>query len=604
MKQSAIWKNIRLFSWRSVFFRYLFSLMFIILLIFVPYTMIIYYVSDDMLASEISAQSSSNALKSKMIFDLLNSSFANHYALAADSTDAAAFLSAEERRIPAAETLSVQNLLRSIKRSDESVEEIMVYSTINKNFITTDRIAAYDGSEPETWINTYRASKLPFLMFPRKLHSDSFDSIFTVQELYDKAGRTIGIFCIQSRYRDFEEMVRQSFGEDPDRIFIVSDLGLILYSNEYSRINTLMFEDPDIYSAFLSAKETEGSTLFWGDSIISVAKSGDSDLILMSFTSRAKILGGYHWLNFLMGIGSMLVLLVAMISALFIAVNHYRSVSSVLRAIQDTEDPDALGKSRLRSEFFYIIHSVASSANKNQELDGELAETIRRLKHAQFCELQAQINPHFVFNTLQLINLSILRETHADTPATRLISLFSQLLHSAYDTDNVIVTVEEEIQNLRTFTEIQSIRYKGRLKTDFQIDEACLSYCTLKLMLQPFAENCMVHGFCSDGREWRLRMTCILQNGNLIFTISDNGCGIPPDQLREIRQKLKSPNIAGQNIGISNVNQRLFLLFGTRSSVQVDSKPGEGTSITIRHPARKDHPMDRVNNRLTGTHPL
>ena len=95
MKQSAIWKNIRLFSWRSVFFRYLFSLMFIILLIFVPYTMIIYYVSDDMLASEISAQSSSNALKSKMIFDLLNSSFANHYALAADSTDAAAFLSAE-----------------------------------------------------------------------------------------------------------------------------------------------------------------------------------------------------------------------------------------------------------------------------------------------------------------------------------------------------------------------------------------------------------------------------------------------------------------------------------------------------------------------------
>lgn len=99
-------------------------------------------------------------------------------------------------------------------------------------------------------------------------------------------------------------------------------------------------------------------------------------------------------------------------------------------------------------------------------------------------------------------------------------------------------------------------------------------------------------------------MTCILQNGNLIFTISDNGCGIPPDQLREIRQKLKSPNIAGQNIGISNVNQRLFLLFGTRSSVQVDSKPGEGTSITIRHPARKDHPMDRVNNRLTGTHPL
>lgn len=597
MKHSAIWSSIRYFSWKSVFFRYLFSLFFIILLVFIPYNIAIYQYSDYMLANEISAQSSNNALKSKMIFELLNSSFPSNYTLASESASTRSFL--ETGAVSPEETRQIQVFLQSMKARDTSIEDLMLYNLKTQSYITTKRADTYHVGQNITWIETYCATKLPFMMFPRKINSADFNAIFTVQEVYDAGGSPVGIFCMQTRYRDFEEMVRQSFGENPDDIYIVSDLGLILYSSDHSRINTLMFEDPDIYSAFISARESEGNTLFWGDSIISVAKSGSSNLILMSFTNREKILGNYHWLNLLMGSGGAVVLLVAVLCALFIALSHYRSVSSVVKAIQSTEHPSDLQyNSKLNSEFFYILHSLAVNADENEKLDQELVQKIQQLKHAQLCELQAQINPHFIFNTLQLINLSILRETHQDTPATRIISLFSQLLHSTYDTGKVIVSVEEEIHNLQMFTDIQSIRYKGRLHAVYDLDSRCLPFCTLKMMLQPFVENCMIHGFQAGKEDWRIEVRCILDGDYLVFTIRDNGCGISPERLKEIREKLSSVRMNGQNIGISNVNQRLMLLFDQKSTVQVDSNAGEGTCITIRHPAVMDHPFLDAEHQL------
>lgn len=217
--------------------------------------------------------------------------------------------------------------------------------------------------------------------------------------------------------------------------------------------------------------------------------------------------------------------------------------------------------------------------------------SLEKLRRAQLGELQAQINPHFIFNTLQLINLSILKRTHEDTVETRLISLLSELLHTSYDTKNFIIPVSEEIHNLEMFTEIQEIRYNGRLKANYHIDEECLDFYTLKLMLQPLAENCIVHGFsqASDRKdEWIIDISCRLDDNFVTFVVKDNGNGMNREQLDEIRNKLSSPNLTNRNIGLPNVNYRLQLLFGSRYTISIDSAPETGTTITIRHPASVD----------------
>ena len=600
MQRLDFLRNIRVFSWKSVFFRYLFSFFLLILIIFVPFCLIFYHYSDYAFSKELAAVSAQNALKSKTIFDLLNSNYSANLTVVSDSEDVQGILQAGTEEVPIQELKRVQTLLQSMKRSDPAVADLMIYGLQNDLCISTESVKRVGTDRSLSWLNTYRATKLPFLIFPRKVDSDTFNYIYTVIELYGADGTTIGIFCSMNRYQNFEQVVHQSFGEDPDKIFIVSELGLILYSSDQDRINTLMFEDPDIYSAYLSARETEGSTLFWGDHIISVAKSSLSNLILMAYNSRTSLMGGYQKLNYFLLTGGVVVFLIAAICSLFIALNHYRSVTSVIRAIQNADEPSQMQiPNRLNSEFFYIINSVISSAQKSQMLDQELVDKIGQLRQAQLSELQAQINPHFIFNTLQLINLSVLRETRKDTPATKVISMFSKLMRSAYDTKRMIVPVREEIENLRLFTDIQSVRYGGRLHTEYEIGPECGGFCTLKLMLQPFVENCMLHGFQNAEQDWKLTIRCRLENGFLIFTIADNGAGIEPERLREIREKLDSPNIQGQNIGITNVRQRLMLLFGGQSAVSVESVPGQGTQVTIRHPAMERHPFEDAQQQIS-----
>ena len=118
-------------------------------------------------------------------------------------------------------------------------------------------------------------------------------------------------------------------------------------------------------------------------------------------------------------------------------------------------------------------------------------------------------------------------------------------------------------------------------------------------MLQPVVENWMLHGFQNAEQDWKLPIRCRLENGFLIFAITVNGAGIEPERLKEIQEKLESPNIQGQNIGITNVRQRLMLLFGAESAVSVESVPGQGTQVTIRHPAMERHPFEDAQQQIS-----
>lgn len=599
MKKNEAWKNIRFFSWDSIFFKYLLSMFFIILIVFVPYIISINQYSNTMLEKEISMQASDNIIKSKKIFDLLTSGFTNNYALVSDDEDVMNFLSASEIATQKQSVERCQKMLKAMQGSDLNYEDVMLYSTINQHYVTTKSIVKFDKNTSPLWINTYRSTRLPFIMFPRKLHSDHYDTIFTVQEIYNSAGVVVGIFAIQMNYSEFQNLVKQSFEEESAKIYIVSDIGLILYSNDSSRINTIAFEHPVIYPAFQATQQTSESSLFWKNYIISVARSNNSKLLLMAFYDKDQMMGNYDLLKNMIELGSITVLVAAIICSLFIAFDHYRSVSNVLKVIKNPANSAALKyNSKFNNEISYIIHFLISSADQKHQLNDALTQKIKQLQQAQLCELQAQINPHFIFNTLQSINLSILRETHQDTPSTKMISLFSELLRSVYDTDHIMVPMGEEVENIKKFIEIQSMRYKGRLHVKYEIDDSCLSFYTLKMIFQPLVENCIVHGFRSSNQEWELSIRCTVEKGYLVINIADNGNGISIEQLKKIRERIQSTDIYGQNIGISNVSQRLKLLFDDDYLICIDSKLGQGTSITIRHPATTNHPIINFKHKL------
>lgn len=582
MKRTSLFRFIRMYGWKSVFFRYLSSSFLIILLIFVPYNLLIFTYMDYVQEQNLVTQSTTIALKSKEIFDLLTSEFFIDYKLASNNEQIRAFLAQE---VPDPDTVRFcQDLIVSMSQDSDIIEEVFLFNPENRKLISSlygevPAPADYD------WTRTYSAVKLPFLMFPRRVNSDTFNYIYLCGELWSPGLDSLGAFCVKLNYARFSDIVNQSFEEKPDQIFIVSDIGLILYSNTPELINTLMFEHKDMYAAFNSARSAEGNTIIYNDSVISVAKSAASHLLLMSYNDRKHLLTDLSSLSPLLPAAGATILLLSLCLALFISIRHYRSVVAVMDTLKDP-DKLKLPKNHMLSEFFYISHTISDISRQNSSISTELDEKIVELKKSQISALQAQINPHFLFNTLQLINFSILSELKRETTATKLLSQLSDLLHYSYDTERYSISVREEIDYTVKYLEIQKVRYKNKLQVLLDIDESCFEFQTLKLILQPLVENCIIHGLKGKETDWQIRLSCRKEKDYILFEIADNGAGIPPEKLSAINASIRQlKQNASDSIGILNIAHRIQLVFGTQCSLRLESVPEEGTSFLLRHRA-------------------
>ncbi|MBQ7840061.1 MAG: histidine kinase [Lachnospiraceae bacterium] len=581
MKKQGIFSFIRQYRWRSVFFRYLSGFFLIILIIFIPYNLLTYSYMDYVQEKEIASQSTTIALKSREIFDLLTSEFFVDYRFAANNAQIQNFFNQDQ---PSESTYSTcLNLLYAMSQDSEVIEETFLYDP-KANHLLSSLSGVADPSN-YSWTLTYSSTKLPFLMFPRKEHSDDFNFIYVCAELSFPGQSYPGVFGAKLNYSEFTDIINRSFEEKPDRIFIVSDIGLILYSDTPELINTLMFEQPDLYTAFNSAKALEGNSIFYDDMVISVAKSSTSNLMLISYNTREHLVKDLSIFSTLLLISAIAILVLSLSLALFISMSHYRSVTAVMNTL---DDPEKLSRTsnQMLSEFFYISHTISDISQKNTTISNELDEKIIALKKSQIAALQAQINPHFLFNTLQLINFSILKEMKRDTIAAKLISQLSDLLHYSYDTEHYAISVEQELKYTLKYLDIQKVRYKNRLQVITDIDESCLEFQTLKLILQPLIENSIIHGLKGKPDDWQICLRCRLENGFLVFEISDNGNGIAPENLSKLNTAIRQlRNETSDSIGIINIAQRLKLVFGNQASMQMESVPGRGTTVILKHKA-------------------
>ncbi|MBD5455230.1 MAG: histidine kinase [Lachnospiraceae bacterium] len=585
-KRKQLWATIKHYGVKSVFFRYIISSLIISTIFILIFTLCItayfYYVRTN----DLSKQSTINALQSKNLFESLTSDFHTNYKLACNSETISHFL--KETDIDTKTILDTRNFITDLLDTSSLLDEIFIYSFQSNYCISSQESVILHNVNYYEWYRTYRSTAIPFLMFPRKNESGIFDTLYICNEMY--SGRQlIGVFCIKINYQKFAELIQNSFVTQPEHILVVSDLGLILYADEPELINTLMFEKEDTYTAFKSAQNVEGNSIIYGDTIIAVAKSELSKLLIMSYIPKESYLRDNPLLPPLfLGMIITSLLLSGFLSLLF-SFWQYRSVANVMEMLNN---PGKLSTSNgLINEFFYIANSVSeisqqsiNIAKKNEDISTELSEKMYLLKTAQIAALQAQINPHFLFNTLQLINLSIIKEIKRDNTATYLVSQLATLVRAAYDTKTYIVLVKEELQITNLYLNIQKTRYKDQLTIEMDIDPECLDIYTVKLILQPLVENSILHGFKEQPAPWKISIRCFKDENYLVYKIHDNGKGFNQKDLAALRNDLSSDRIdRNEKVGVSNVNQRLKLVFGRKCEIHIDSTVNTGSTLTIRH---------------------
>ncbi|OPA80560.1 two-component sensor histidine kinase [Paenibacillus selenitireducens] len=210
-------------------------------------------------------------------------------------------------------------------------------------------------------------------------------------------------------------------------------------------------------------------------------------------------------------------------------------------------------------------------------------------KHAELVALQSQINPHFLYNTLESIRMKAYSMGARDVG--KMVYSLSVMFKSMVK-KNTIVTIEEEIEMCSNYLDLLQIRYEGRLEVEIEM-ERCISGCSIiKLLIQPIVENYIVHGFRSLDEDNRVMIRAARCGERVAITVKDNGLGIPAERLKEIDQMLSASTHlmekSNPSIGIINVHDRIRMNYGEDYGITVFSELGKGTEVRMEIPMLKE----------------
>ena len=236
------------------------------------------------------------------------------------------------------------------------------------------------------------------------------------------------------------------------------------------------------------------------------------------------------------------------------------------------------------------LKTLADSFNSMVGEIGTLVEDINReQKNARDMELrlmQEQVNPHFLYNTLDAITW--LTESGENKQAVQMIQELSSFFRTTLSKGRDLITVREEQEHIRSYLEIQHFRYRDIMEYEITVDEE-IAGCTIqKLTLQPIVENALYHGIKNKRGLGRITVNGLGDGGDMVFTVQDNGIGMTEEELRDLRLRIegKMEPEKKNGFGMAVVQARIRMQYGEGYGLSVDSKYMEGTTVTVRLPAR------------------
>lgn len=293
---------------------------------------------------------------------------------------------------------------------------------------------------------------------------------------------------------------------------------------------------------------------------------------------------------------TLIVFAAALVWSVLLIRNMVRSISIPLGNLCALTKQVANGnfETRVRTGSADEIQTLNDSFNSMTEQIGELVDNIRieqvNQRKTELKLLQAQINPHFLYNTLDTIVW--LAEAEEKNQVVSMVTSLSDFFRTTLSQGRDYITVKEEELHVRSYLKIQKFRYQDILDYRINFPEELYPYSILKLTLQPIVENALYHGIKSKRGKGVICVSArMTDNQDIEFTVSDDGVGMTPEELDDLRERISgrteaaADNIHG--IGLLNVNERIRLNYGSQYGIRVESTYGEGTTVTVLIPAKR-----------------
>ncbi len=287
------------------------------------------------------------------------------------------------------------------------------------------------------------------------------------------------------------------------------------------------------------------------------------------------------------------VVVVLSLVLLYILLTHSRNLSRrIVNPIDKIcERLEAIGKGSLLvcepiqadvEEVQILSDGIESMVGRLKQQIDKNTEQEKQRRRTEFALLQAQMNPHFLYNTLDTIIWLI--ESKEISEAVTMICSLSNYFRFSLSRGKYVITLAEEEQHIRSYLEIQQMRYRDLMDYEIDIPDSVKSFILPKLTLQPLVENALYHGIKISRRKGFIRVTGRLQDDNLILEVADDGSGMTKERLDEVRASIADDRRDG--FGLRTVHQRIQILFGNEYGLDIESTPDNGTNIIMTIPMK------------------
>ena len=259
----------------------------------------------------------------------------------------------------------------------------------------------------------------------------------------------------------------------------------------------------------------------------------------------------------------------------------FKPVQMIVEAVDDKK---SINYHRIKdNEIKDVVKSILLMVNDNEKMREELQRSLSMYNKLQMIALQNQVNPHFINNTLNMINIAGSRIYGRRNEVSDMIVNLTRLLRYSYISNNYVVELSEELEFLRLYTEMLYQRYKN-FEVIWDIAEETKDVKYIRCGLQIIVENAIYHGLREKEEGGFIRIKTYTTDENVFIEIKDNGKGIDEEALSRIRDSLKEEVIGDSHFGIRNVYHRLRLMFGEKTDMSIDSKVNVGTEVVITIP--------------------
>ena len=409
-------------------------------------------------------------------------------------------------------------------------------------------------------------------------------SLSRAVEVTDEGKATQALLLINLNYMYFEEIFSNVNLGNGGYVYLTNDRGDIIWHPKQNEIYSGRFKEDNKYAATLkdgiTVENVSGKNL-----TLNVRTIGYTGWKLVGVTPSAALgVDGIKFRFFVLFVADLFLFLLAMINA-FISDKISNPIKRLDGSVREIESGN-LDVEIVPSGSYEVEHlgkSIKNMLGRIKVLMSDLVAEHNAKRKSEFDTLQSQINPHFLYNTLDIIVWMI--ENENSDKAVSIVTALAKFFRISLSKGKNIITVKDEVEHVRNYLMIQNMRFKNRFEYSIDVDEEVLSYSSLKLMLQPLVENAIYHGMEFMDGDGEIDVKVFKEDDSLYFTITDNGLGMSEDMVEALLSKDFVPSKKGSGIGVKNVNERIKLYFGSEYGLKVESEPDEGTKITIHLPA-------------------